>query len=71
MHNVLQKKKKISLRFVNSVDCSAESFYLQVDMIYCGTVQAVSLSASPSRLVTLLSSSRAKHLNELMAILAK
>ena len=24
---------------------------LQVDMVYCGTVQAASLSASPSRLV--------------------
>ena len=43
---------------------------LQVDMVYCGTIQAASLSASPSRLVVLLSTSRAKHSSELMAIIA-
>ena len=37
---------------------------LQVDMVHCGTVQAVSLS----RLVTLLSFSQVKHSIELMVI---
>ena len=43
---------------------------LQVDMVHCGTVQAALLSASPSRLVVLLSTSRAKRVSELMAIIA-
>ena len=43
---------------------------LQVDMVHYGTVQAASLSASPSRLVVLLSTSQAKRLSELMAIIA-
>ena len=42
---------------------------LQVDMVHCGTVQAASLSASPSRLVVLLSTSQAKCSSELMAII--
>jgi len=61
----------ISLRFMNSVNSShveGVSVDLQVHMVNCGTVQAASLSASPSRLVILLSSSRAKHLSKLMAI---
>ena len=48
--NVLQKK--ISLRFVNAVESSrveGVSVNLQVDMVHCGTFQAASLSASPSR----------------------
>ena len=70
MRNVLEKK--ISLKFVNSVDSTcveSVAVNLQVDMVHCGTVQAALLSASPSRLVVLLSSSQAKHLSELMAIL--
>ena len=58
MRNVLEKR--ISLRFVNAVDSSrveGVSVDLQVDMVHCGTVQATSLSASPSRLVDLLSTS--------------
>ena len=52
MHNVL--KNMISLRFMNVVDSSrveGVSVDLQVDEVHCGTVQAASLSASPSRLV--------------------
>ena len=55
------------------MDCShveGVSVDLQVDMVHCGMVQAVLLSASSSRLLTLLSSSQAKPSSELMAILA-
>ena len=58
MRNVV--KNIIFLRFVNSVDSSrveGVSVDLQVDMVHCGTVQAASLLASPTRLVILLSSS--------------
>jgi len=60
------------LRFVNFVDSSCVegvSVDLQVDMVHCGTVQAAALSASPLRLVILLSSSQAKRSIKLMAIL--
>ena len=60
------------MRFVNAVDSSrveGVSLDLQVDM-HCGTVNTALLSASPSRLVVLLSTSQAKRSSELMVIIA-
>ena len=66
-------KQSSSVRSVSAVDSSCVegvSVDLQADVVHCGTVQAASLSASPSRLVVLLSTSQVKRLSELMAIIA-
>jgi len=54
---------------VGSSHLEGVSVDLQIDMVHCGTVQAAALSASPSRFVILLSSSRAMRSSKLMAIL--
>ena len=66
-----EARRQLSLRFVNSVDSShVQNLFvdLQVDVVHCGTVQATLLSASHSRLVALLSFSRADYSSELMVI---